>query len=89
MPDAVSDVDPSIRKEYAEIISRHIPYFNELVEAEKQLFLKRAFNFRVSKKFHFIGMTEKPEIPILVSAAAVQITFGLNKYLLSYFRDIL
>lgn len=87
-PDPVSDMDLSVKKEYSDRISQQLPYFNELMEAEKQLFLKRTYTFCTSKKFHYVGMTEKPEIPILVSAAAVQITFGLKKYLLPYFRDI-
>ena len=33
-------------------------------------------------------MDEKKEIPILISAAAVQITFGLGKYELPFFKNI-
>ena len=33
-------------------------------------------------------MEEKKEIPILISAAAVQITFGLEKYELPFFKNI-
>jgi Mlc titration factor MtfA (ptsG expression regulator) len=33
-------------------------------------------------------MDEKKEIPILISAAAVQITFGLEKYELPFFKNI-
>ena len=35
-----------------------------------------------------MGMDEKKEIPILISAAAVQITFGLEKYELPFFKNI-
>src|SRR4029079_3544303 len=33
-------------------------------------------------------MEEKKEIPVLISAAAVQITFGLEKYELPFFKNI-
>ena len=87
-PDPVQEITPAVANEYTSILSRHIPYFNELMEEEKQLFLKRAYMFQSIKKFHFIEIPEQKEIPILISAVAVQITFGLNKYLLPYFKDI-
>ncbi len=73
---------------YHEIIEQYIPYFRELTETEKKKFISRTWYFRQCKTFHFVGMAELQEIPILVSAAAVQLTFGLSKYRLNYFRDI-
>jgi hypothetical protein len=35
-----------------------------------------------------VDVQEKPEMPILISAAAVQLTFGLEKFSFNYFRDI-
>lgn len=74
--------------EYSRIISQYIPYFNTLSSQEKQRFIKRTWYFRQSKVFHYIGLEEKEEIAILVSAAAVQLTFGLRRYKLSYFKHI-
>jgi Mlc titration factor MtfA (ptsG expression regulator) len=73
---------------YSLIISRVLPYFNQLNESNKQKFLKRVYNFRKSKSFHFHGLEPQEEITILVSAAAVQVSFGLKQYLLPFFKDI-
>jgi Mlc titration factor MtfA (ptsG expression regulator) len=75
-------------QEYSRIISQYIPYFNTLSSSEKQRFIKRTWYFRSCKVFHYIGLEEKEEIAILVSAAAVQLTFGLRRYKLSYFKHI-
>jgi hypothetical protein len=73
---------------YSLIISRVLPYFNQLNESNKQKFLKRVYNFRKSKSFHFHGLDTQEEIMILVSAASIQLSFGLKSYLLPFFRDI-
>jgi Mlc titration factor MtfA (ptsG expression regulator) len=74
--------------EYYQLIEKYIPYFNTLAKDDKIKFIKRTWYFKQSKRFHFIEMQELPEAAVLVSAAAVQLTFGLRKYRLSYFRDI-
>jgi hypothetical protein len=76
----------AIESEYGSIIGQYISYFNELPETGKKRFLERTILFRSIKHFSYIGMDEKKEIPILISAAAVQITFGLEKYELSIFQ---
>jgi len=78
----------AIEAEYSSIISQYIAYFDELPEEGKKRFLERAIHFRGIKHFSYIGMEEKKEIPVLISAAAVQITFGLEKYELPFFKNI-
>src|SRR4030095_12901266 len=73
---------------YSGIISRVLPYFNQLNESNKQKFLNRVYNFKRSKSFHFHGLDQQEEIMILVSAASVQLSFGLKNYLLPFFKDI-
>ena len=73
---------------YSLIISRVLPYFNQLNESNKQKFLKRVYNFRKSKSFHFHGLDPQEEIMILLSAASIQISFGLKNYLLPFFKEI-
>ena len=73
---------------YAQIIGKHFDYFNELSTPQKQRFLRRVHSFKSRKSFHYIGLQPLPEIPVLVSAAAVQITFGLRKYKMSFFENI-
>ncbi|HEY1871110.1 MAG TPA: hypothetical protein VGG71_08635, partial [Chitinophagaceae bacterium] len=77
----------TIESEYSSIISQCISYFNELPDAGKKRFLERTIHFQSIKLFSYIGMEEKKEIPILISAAAVQLTFGLGKYELPFFKD--
>jgi Mlc titration factor MtfA (ptsG expression regulator) len=74
--------------DYSVIIRQYIPYFHLLTEPEKKRFIHRVWHFRKSKKFHFVDITESDQIQVLVSAAAVQLTFGLKKYRLSFFKDI-
>ena len=73
---------------YHSVISKHFKYYNRLGLAEQRKFLFRTYLFKKSKKFHYIEVTESQEMPILVSAISVQLTLGLEKYQLNYFRDI-
>lgn len=73
---------------YHLVVSRFSRYYNRLSTEEKQKFLFRTFIFHKSKRFHYVDVEEKPEMPILISAAAVQLTFGLEKFSFNYFRDI-
>jgi MtfA peptidase len=73
---------------YHSIISPYFKYYNRLSLDEQRKFLFRTYLFRRSKKFHYIEVNESTEMPILISAVAVQLTLGLEKYRLNYFRDI-
>jgi len=77
-----------IGNNYSSIMSRVLPYFNQLNESNKQRFLNRVYNFRKSKSFHFHGLDPQEEIMILVSAASIQISFGLKNYLLPFFKEV-
>lgn len=73
---------------YHSVISRHFKYYNKLSNSDQKKFLFRTYLFRKSKKFHYIEVAETAEMPILVSAVSVQLTLGLDKYQMNYFRDI-
>lgn len=73
---------------YRSIISQHIPYFNRLSADEQHKMLFRTYLFRNSKKFHYVGIEKREDMPILISAVATQLTLGLQKFSLNYFRDI-
>ena len=83
-----TDIPSSAADHYAAVISRVISYFNQLNETNKQKFLNRAYNFKNSKSFHFHGLDRVEEVEILISAAAIQVSFGLKNYLLPFFKDI-
>jgi len=73
---------------YHSIVSQHIKFYNRLSLNDQHKFLFRAYLFRKAKKFHYIEVEERTEMSVLISAVAVQLTFGLEKYLLNYFKDI-
>jgi len=73
---------------YHSVVSRYIKYYNRLSLEEQRKFLFRTFLFRRSKKFHYIEVEESADMPILVSAVAIQLTLGLEKYQLNYFKNI-
>ena len=73
---------------YESILTSQFVYFNELTPEEKGRFLERVYHFRKSKRFHYTGLSPDPAVEILVSACAVQITFGLRKYKMPFFNDI-
>jgi Mlc titration factor MtfA (ptsG expression regulator) len=73
---------------YHSIVSQHLKYYNRLPVQEQHKFLFRSFLFRKAKRFHYIEVEEGADMPILISAVAVQLTFGLDKYQLNYFKDI-
>jgi len=81
-------IDESVYNNYSFVIGSLLSYFNELPEESKQRFVKRVYEFRRSKKFHFIGLENNEDTAILVSASAIQVTFGLKNYMMSYFKDI-
>src|ERR1700761_3320145 len=73
---------------YHSVVSRHFRYYNRLGLEDQRKFLFRTFLFQHSKNFHYIEVEQTAEMPILVSAAAIQLTFGLEKFKLNYFDDI-
>ena len=79
---------PERELQFDQWLSRYNPYYQSLDTASKQLFLYRVQRFMQSKEFRFHSMSPDEKIPVLISAAAVQLTFGLRNYLLSYFHII-
>lgn len=73
---------------YRTLVSYHIPYFHRLDEEQQNKFLLRTYLFHKSKRFHYVGVQAKPEMPVLISAVAVQLTLGLEKFTLNDFRNI-
>jgi len=74
--------------EFEAILQAHSPYYRKLDDVQKKIFLRRTLSFIADKTFHYVELKEEDRIPVLVSAVAIQITFGLENYLLDYFKDI-
>lgn len=75
-------------EDLTEILTKHFPYFNALPADGKPIFLKRLTRFIAEKTFKVYDDTVFREMPVLISAAAIQLTFGLEKYLLPHFQFI-
>jgi Mlc titration factor MtfA (ptsG expression regulator) len=73
---------------YDGILQQYIPYYRHLNASLKARFLKRTLLFMAEKKFEFVEMQEEEHMSLLISAAAVQLTFGLHNYLLDHFSTI-
>lgn len=81
-------VSEDVFNNYSFIISSRIAYFNDLDPDLKERFVNRVHRFIKTKQFHYIGLESKEEMPILVAASAIHVTFGLKNYLLHYFKNI-
>ncbi|MGZ4035028.1 MAG: zinc-dependent peptidase, partial [Bacteroidia bacterium] len=71
------------------ILTQKFSYYQNLDESEKKRFVKRTKEFIKIKEFYPSGGMEiTDEMIILISASAIQLTFGLNEYLLDSFSKI-
>jgi Mlc titration factor MtfA (ptsG expression regulator) len=82
------EVTDEVFEKYSLVIGSLFTYFNDLPQNHKRKFVQRVHQFKADKRFHFIGLEENDDIAILVSASAIQVTFGLRNYMMSYFKDI-
>jgi MtfA peptidase len=73
---------------YDRLLMQHMPYYRNLSAPYKERFLKRTVIFMCAKEFEFVDMNRREEMPLLISAAAVQLTFGLDNYLMDHFKTI-
>ena len=69
-------------------LTKHLPYYNCLGVAEQQKFLTRLNRFMKSKTFKIHDSKGFIEMPVLVSAAAIQLSFGFDNYMLPQFEFI-
>lgn len=78
------------RKEYDLILRRKSEYYSDLSASEKKIFIYRVNNFIRYKNFIARdGLVLDLEKKIQIAAAAVQLTFGLKKYLFKHFKTII
>ncbi|HVU57127.1 MAG TPA: zinc-dependent peptidase [Puia sp.] len=74
--------------EFDGILSQYNPYYKSLDDTVRDRFLRRVLNFMEAKDFEYIDIEQEERMPLLISAAAVQLTFGLENYQLDYFKTI-
>jgi len=73
---------------YDNWLRKYNPYYNSLTKNEQQRFLLRTISFVQHKKFRFHAMPPEEYITVLISGAAVQMTFGMPNYTMDYFPTI-
>jgi Mlc titration factor MtfA (ptsG expression regulator) len=76
------------RQDFDSLLSRHNPYYRSLTAEGRDRFLHRVLQFIEGKNFEYIDIQREEAMPLLVSAAAVQLTFGLDHFQLDYFKTI-
>ena len=69
-------------------LTKHLPYFVALTFPEQQKFIERVNKFIADKTFNIHDKSGFKEMPVLISASAIQVSFGLEHYLLSNFKII-
>jgi MtfA peptidase len=75
-------------EELSVILNKRFPFFTGLSPESKTIFLKRLQKFMNAKTFKIHDAKPFKEMPVLISATAIQLTFGLKKYLLPHFEFI-
>ncbi len=75
-------------EEIIKVLNKRCAYYSKLSGEERSRFLLRLQKFMKQKSFYIHDKSGFKEMPILVSAAAIQFSFGLEKYLLPDFPGI-
>ena len=70
------------------VLSRYNPYYKSLLPEGRERFLRRVLQFIESKRFEYVDLQKEESMPLLISAAAIQLTFGLDHFQLDYFKTI-
>jgi hypothetical protein len=70
------------------LLARYNPYYKSLLPEGRDRFLKRVLQFIENKTFEYIDIEREESMPLLISAAAIQLTFGLDRFQLDYFKTI-
>lgn len=76
------------QQDFDTVLARYNPYYRSLDDAGRERFLRRVLEFMEFKNFEYIDIEPEESMPLLISAAAVQLTYGLEHYQLDYFETI-
>lgn len=75
-------------EEIDKVCKKYNSYYHNLTAEKQMQFTDRVKQFIRSKDFYICAPKGYKEMPILISASAVQITFGLKDFLLPHFANI-
>lgn len=85
--DGLAEMDDHFN-EHDALLQQSNGYYKSLPLALRRKFMERVVWFMNSKQFECVDLEFEERMPWLISAAAVQISFGLDKYLLDFFDSI-
>jgi Mlc titration factor MtfA (ptsG expression regulator) len=85
--EALAELD-SHHVQYNDVLANYNSYYRSLSVPLRNRFMQRVVEFIETKKFEYIDIPPDEKMPLLISGAAIQLTFGLEKYLLEYFDTI-
>lgn len=87
-PLLVSEAGQDSQDQQHKWLLAHNLYYRSLHPDSQQVFLERTRIFMYYKKFEYHGLEPDPFIPLMISSAAIQLTFGLEDFRLDYFDRI-
>ncbi len=67
------------------ICEKYNSFYKKLAGDKKLVFINRVRSFIIYKDFYIVGDTPYREMPVLMAAAAVQISFGLQEFQFPHF----
>jgi len=70
------------------VLAKHLSYYAGLLDFDREKFRTRLRKFIENKIFIIHDKSGFREMPILISASAIQLTLGLKKYTLSHFSVV-
>lgn len=73
---------------YHAVLQQYLPYYRNLPLPMQERFLKRTVVFMTTKEFVYVETAREERMPLLISATAIQLTFGLEQYLMDHFEKI-
>ncbi len=85
---SVDHVIDTRQEDFDGLLSRYNPYYRSLPADGRDRFLRRVLQFIEGKNFKYIVIKREESMPLLVSAAAIQLTYGLDHFQLDYFHTI-
>ncbi len=77
-----------INIQYDQWLHKSNPYYKSLPADLKKRFMLRVVEFKGSKEFFYHFMKPEEQCSVLISGAAVQLTFGLKRFLIKCFPVI-
>lgn len=76
------------RQDIEEVLIKRYPFYSKLWPTMQYRFMQRLVAFMQSKSFIIYSQQPYKEMPVLTSAAAIQLTFGLDDFMLSWYTHI-